>query len=75
MSAKIETVGQLRQFLANMMMGVKSGDIKVQEASQMQKLAAQINESFYAEIKVAQIRRGLGEESKLLPTGDLPLSK
>jgi len=58
-----------------MLIGVKSGDIKPQEAAQMQKLAAQINESFYSEIKVAQVRRSLGEESKLLPTGDLPINK
>lgn len=75
MANSIKTVGQLREFIVNMMLGVKDGTIKVQEASQIQKMAAQINESFYAEIKVAQIRRSLGDEAKLSPTGDLPINK
>lgn len=62
MSGKIKTTGELRDFLANMMIGVKNGDIDLDKASRITKLAGQINESFYAEIKVAKIRAEAGEE-------------
>ncbi len=72
--SKIQNVGQLREFLSNAILAVKNGDMNVQSASQIQKLAAQINESFYAEIKVAQVRRALGDESRIVPTGQMPIN-
>lgn len=62
MSGRIRTTGELRDFLANMMVGVKNGDLDLDKASRITKLAGQINESFYAEIKVAQVRASSGEE-------------
>jgi hypothetical protein len=62
MSVKIKTTGEMRDFLVNMMVGVKNGDLDLDKASRITKLAGQINESFYAEIKVATIRAGAGEE-------------
>lgn len=44
-----------------MMLGVKNGDLELDKASRITKLAGQINESFYAEIKVAKIRADAGE--------------
>ena len=44
--------------LANMMVGVKNGTLDLDKASRITKLAGQINESFYAEVKVAKIRAG-----------------
>jgi hypothetical protein len=71
MSAKISNTGQLREFLANMMMGVKDGDVKVDEAARIVKLAEKINESFYAELKVSQINLQL--ERQVAELGKLEL--
>jgi hypothetical protein len=60
--AKIETTGQLREFLTNMMLGVKNGNIDRSDAETLVKLAAQVNESFYSEIKVARVRHDLAAE-------------
>lgn len=62
MSAKISGTGQLREFLANMMVGLKDGDIKVDEARTIVKLAEKINENYYAELKVAQVNLQLGRK-------------
>lgn len=63
MAAKIQNTGQLREFLVNMMVGVKSGDTKVDEARTIVKLAEKVNESFYAELKVAQLNIQLQRKS------------
>lgn len=73
MSTKISSMGQLREFLANIIMGVKDGDVKVDEASRIVKLAEKINESFYAELKVAQVSLQLGR--KVTEFGELPINK
>lgn len=56
----IRTTGELRDFLATMMVDVKNGDIDLDKASRITKLAGQINESFYAEVKVAKVRAEAG---------------
>ena len=71
--SKIQTTGQLREFLSNMIVGVKNGDISCTQASNITKLAAQVNESFYSEIKVAQIERAASNEVSKM--GDLPINK
>ncbi len=60
MKEKIQTTGELRDFLASMMIQVQNGNIDLDKASRITKLAGQINESFYAEIKVAKIRAEAG---------------
>lgn len=72
MATSISTTGQLREFLANMMVGVKNGDIKVDEARTLVKMAEKISESFYAELKVAQVAIQLGQKSAEL--GKLKIS-
>lgn len=67
----IRTTGELRDFLAVMMVGVKNGDLDLDKASRITKLAGQINESFYAEIKVAKIRAESGEAMEKL--GNMPV--
>ena len=62
MSGKIKTTGELRDFLATMMVGVKNGDLDLGRASRITKLAWQINESFYAEVQVAKVRAEAGEQ-------------
>lgn len=70
--AKLKTTGQLRAFLADMMVGVKNGHVDPDKASRITKLAAQVNESFYSEIKVAKT---LSESGKAFSEfGDLPIS-
>lgn len=66
MSGKIKTTGELRDFLATMMVGVKNGDLDLDRASRITKLAGQINESFYAEVKVAKVRAEAGEQMPAL---------
>lgn len=56
MHAKIKTTGDLREFLADTILNVKSGQLELDRASRITKLAGQINESFYAEIKAAKVR-------------------
>lgn len=78
---KIETTGQLREFLTNMMLGVKNGSIDTADASAIVKLAQQVNENFYAEIKTQVVRHQLagerpgahGQMAINGPSGSLPL--
>lgn len=71
MSGKIKTTGELRAFLSDMLIGIKNGDIEPDKARNITKMAGQINESFYAEIKVAKIRADAGE--KLTGLGNMPI--
>lgn len=73
MSAKIKTTGQMREFLAKIMSDVQTGEIDLDKASKITKLAGQVNESFYAEIKVAKVRTEAGEQ--MTPLGDMPINK
>lgn len=72
MAKSLQTTGQLREFLANMLLGIKSGDVKFQEANSMTRMASQINESFYSEIKIAKVRKDAG--STVAELGALPLN-
>lgn len=56
----------MREFLGNIMLGVKDGTTKVDEARTIIKAAEKINENYYAEIKVAQLRVELGEKAAAL---------
>jgi hypothetical protein len=62
MSNKPKTTGELRDFLATMMVGVKNGHIEADDARNITKLAAQINESFYSEIKIARVQMEAGKQ-------------
>ena len=73
MANSIKTTGQLREFLTNMLIGVKDGTIKDAEARNITKMAAQINESFYSEIKTNKTRLEAGE--KLRELGKLPINE
>lgn len=70
--AKINTTGELREFLATMLLGVKNGDLDGDKASKITKIAAQINESFYAEIKIAKVQLEAGKVANEL--GKLPIN-
>ncbi len=70
--AAIEKTGDLREFLARTINGVANGTVSIEKAREVGKLASQINESFYAEVKVARTQQELGREADKL--GDLPLN-
>lgn len=62
-SDEIKTTGDLRQVLCQTITGVVNGDVDIAKAREVGKLAAQVNESFYSEMKVAYIQMELGRES------------
>lgn len=66
MATQIKTTGQLREFLVNMLIGVKNGDLDESKARNITKMAAQINESFYSEIKIAKIQLDAGKSAEEL---------
>lgn len=70
--SKIKTSGDLREFLASALNGVSNGTFDVDKAKNVVKIAQQINESFYAEIKIAKIQTELGAERAKF--GALPLA-
>jgi hypothetical protein len=70
--AKITTSGQLREFLCSMINGVANGTVDAEKARNVTKLSAQVNESFYSEIKIAKVMTEAGKEAAEL--GDLPIS-
>ena len=67
----IKNVGQLRKFLVTAMEQVRDGTMDVQQAAQLTKIAAQVNESFYSEVKVSRLRAEAGEAMPKL--GQLPI--
>jgi len=73
MSKSIKTAGDLREFLINMMIGVKNGHQELESARAIVKIAGQINESLYAEIKAAKMNLDAGKEAAAL--GYLPIGK
>jgi hypothetical protein len=71
--AKIQTTGGLREFLASAINNVANGTMDSDKARNITKLAAQINESFYSEIKIAKVQKEMGKEAAEL--GALPLQE
>lgn len=70
---KITTTGSLRDFLAQTLLDVKNGDIELDKASRITKIAAQINENLYVEVKVAKIRLEMGDD--ITELGALPIGE
>ena len=70
--AAINTTGDLRKFLCNSINSVANGTMDIAKAREVTKLAGQVNESFYAEVKVARLQIDLKEESDKL--GSLPVA-
>jgi len=68
MQDEIKTTGNLRRYLAEIMKKVEAGEIEPDKASRITKLAGQINESFYSEIKVARVMVEAGKEAAKLGT-------
>lgn len=70
---KIETTGQLRKFLTETIVQIREGAIGLDEAGKITKLAAQIHESFYSEIKIQKAQWEMGVQVKHSELGSLPL--
>ena len=71
MQKEIVTTGQLRRLLATVIVEVKDGEIDLDRAGRIAKLAAQINESYYSEIKAHVIAKSLGVET--IKMGEMPI--
>lgn len=72
----IKTAGELRGFLADILLSIKSGDIDVAEATAIAKVAGQINQSLAVEAKTAIELKRMGEGghvagSMLIASGDI----
>ena len=61
--AKVTSTGELRAFLCQSINSVANGTLDIAKASQITKLAAQVNESLYSEVKVARLQLELGKEA------------
>lgn len=72
MEGRIKTTGQLRAFLAETLERTRAGLVDLEVAGKITKMAGQINESFYAETKVARVQVELGNSASKL--GELSLS-
>ena len=70
--SKIKTTGDLRKYLLSTITLVGNGIIDTDKARNITKLAAQINESLYAEVKVAKTKLELWQEADKI--GELKLA-
>lgn len=59
---EIKTTGQLREMLANAAKGVLNGDLDIERATALHKLAKNISESLYSETKIAMFSHEIGKE-------------
>lgn len=64
--SEIKSTGELRQFLVDMMINVKAGILAIDRAAIITKMAGQVNESFYSEIKVARVQKEAGIKAAAL---------
>lgn len=63
MSKKIETTGQLRNMLANAAQGVLNGDLDIDRAVALHKIAKNISDSLYSETKIAMFAHEIGNDT------------
>ncbi len=68
---EIRTTGQLRAMLVNAAKGVVNGDMDLDRAMALHKIAKNISESLYSETKIAMFRHEVGESASKF--GELPL--
>ena len=61
MPNEIKTTGHLRETLTDAMLAVKSGTMDLDSARVLVKLAAQVNESIYSEVKAQTVRSDLAD--------------
>lgn len=61
-SKELKTTGQLRTMLANAAKGVLNGDLDIDRANALHKLAKNISDSLYSETKIAMFSHEIGKE-------------
>jgi len=61
-AGKLETTGQLRTMLANAAKGVLNGDLDIDRAIALHKLAKNISDSLYSETKIAMFSNEIGKD-------------
>lgn len=61
-SRGIKNTGDLRKFLVETMENVRSGELEIEKALSVTRLASQVNESFYSEIKTARFLKESGKK-------------
>ncbi|MCP4986076.1 MAG: hypothetical protein GY928_08420 [Colwellia sp.] len=69
--SKINTAGDLREFLCQSINSVANGTMDISKAREITKLAGQVNESFYSEVKVARLQ--IDMEKQATELGSLPV--
>src|SRR5690242_17090047 len=73
---QIKTAGDLRGFLADIMLGIRDGDVECTQAHAIAKVAAQINQSLATEINTALQLERMGKDrpvaGSLLIRGEEP---
>jgi len=60
-SKELKITGQLRTMLANAAKGVLNGDLDIDRAMALHKLAKNISESLYSETKIAMFSHEIGK--------------
>ena len=68
---ELKTTGQLRTMLANAAKGVMQGQLDIDRATALHKLAKNISDSLYSETKIAMFRREAGIDLERF--GEMPL--
>ena len=71
MKNELKTTGQLRTMLANAAKGVMNGDMDIERANALHKIAKNISDSLYSETKIAMFRHEVGQTIEKF--GELPL--
>lgn len=72
MQDTIKTTGELRKFLCESIISVRDGAMNTEIAGRITKMAAQVNESFYSEIKIHTTMKEAG--GQVFELGVLPIS-
>lgn len=71
-AAKLQSSADLRRFLLDAIVDVRSGEMPIDRASAISKLSSQVNENLRIEIQAVALLRGMGQAHDTI--GDLPLS-
>jgi hypothetical protein len=59
---QVKTTGQLRTMLVNAAKGVLNGELDIDRAEAVHKLAKNVSESLYSETKIAMFNQEIGKE-------------
>lgn len=69
--SEIKTTGQLRELLAQTIVGVVNGSVEIDDANAVHKLSKNISDSLYSETKIKMFSHEIGQA--VPDMGDLPL--